>query len=278
MGRPENAVDCWLLNEEELGRWLCEKQPFNPPNLFAYAYFLRIRKPGDDIIEGYLGRRDMSESYHTQITSQYDYFNKYRDRKRIGVTFDKVICYEITEIFTSTPLLFTIKKIRQPEIVLNNNTTKIDGLPVSKMVHPIHFEDYSGIQFERLVFAYVLRMEDWDIIEWLGQTGDDDGRDIWGSKNDISYCYQCANYGKSVPFKKVTDDIDKLVKKRLIPDYFIVICGGRVSASIRTAIKNYAGQYGIKETRVWSGAEFEERLRKDVPALVERFVEGIEFP
>lgn len=30
---------------------------------------------------------------------------------------------------------------------------------------PIHFEDYSGFEFERLVFAYVVRERDWNSVE-----------------------------------------------------------------------------------------------------------------
>lgn len=49
-------------------------------------------------------------------------------------------------------------------------------------VQPIHFEDRSGTEFERLVFTYVIRSKEWDSIEWLGQTGKDGGRDIWVDK------------------------------------------------------------------------------------------------
>lgn len=47
-------------------------------------------------------------------------------------------------------------------------------------VQPIHFEDWSGQEFERLAFAYILRVEEWDTIDWYGQLGSDRGRDIWG--------------------------------------------------------------------------------------------------
>jgi hypothetical protein len=47
-------------------------------------------------------------------------------------------------------------------------------------VLPIHFEDFDGSQFERLVFAYHARTEKWKSLEWYGQAGSDLGRDIWG--------------------------------------------------------------------------------------------------
>ena len=51
-------------------------------------------------------------------------------------------------------------------------------------VQPIHFEDFDGSQFERLVFAYHWRSEDWRSLEWYGQTGSDLGRDIWGVRDN----------------------------------------------------------------------------------------------
>ena len=50
----------------------------------------------------------------------------------------------------------------------------------AKTVQPIHFEDFSGTEFERLVFAYHARTEKWLQLEWYGQVGSDLGRDIWG--------------------------------------------------------------------------------------------------
>jgi hypothetical protein len=47
-------------------------------------------------------------------------------------------------------------------------------------VQPIHFENFDGSQFERLVFAYHARTGKWKSLEWYGQTGSDLGRDIWG--------------------------------------------------------------------------------------------------
>lgn len=45
----------------------------------------------------------------------------------------------------------------------------------------IHFEDFGGTEFERLVFAYHVRAS-WTDLEWYGQTGSDQGRDIIGSE------------------------------------------------------------------------------------------------
>lgn len=141
---------------------------------------------------------------------------------------------------------------------------------------PIHFEDRSGNDFERLVFAYAVREKDWDSIEWLGQTGQDGGRDIWGEIQGETVCYLCANY-QNLTFKKAKEDIDKLVKHKTIPTTLIVACGGKITAGIRTQIKDYASTLGAK-IAVWSGVEIEEKLRKETPELIRRFVMGEQFP
>jgi hypothetical protein len=39
---------------------------------------------------------------------------------------------------------------------------------LSKYLRPVHFEDFDGLQFERLVFAYHARAEKWHSLEWYG--------------------------------------------------------------------------------------------------------------
>lgn len=169
------------------------------------------------------------------------------------------------------------KEIPIENVISYLNSGKRDTLTIEKIVLPIHFEDRSGGEFERLAFAFINSYKTWDTLEWLGQSGDDDGRDIWGVTSGKSFCYQCANY-RSLVTKKVTDDIDKLVKEGHIPDCFIVICGGRASVNSRSMIKSYAVQHGIKEIEIWTSVEFEEKLRKHAPELIRRFVHGEEFP
>jgi len=169
------------------------------------------------------------------------------------------------------------KEIPIENVISYLNSGRREALTIEKIVLPIHFEDRSGGEFERLAFAFINQYKTWDSLEWLGQTGDDDGRDIWGISVGKTFCYQCANY-RSLVTKKVTDDIDKLVKEGHAPDFFIVICGGRVSVNSRSMIKSYAAQFGIKDIEIWTGAEFEEKLRKLAPDLIKRFVHGEEFP
>lgn len=83
-------------------------------------------------------------------------------------------------------------------------------------VQPIHFEDFDGPQFERLVFAYHWRSENWRSLEWYGQTGSDLGRDIWGvreneTKDGESVCIQCVNRSR-LTFAKAEKDTAKVLK------------------------------------------------------------------
>jgi len=163
---------------------------------------------------------------------------------------------------------------------LQDELDKMLATPYAGMqltTHKIHFEDFSGEQFERLVFAAASRDRKWQWIEWLGESGADGGRDIWGGFENASWCYQCANYG-ILTFAKVKDDIDKLKLHQTIPDNFIVAGGGKVSAALRRKIIAYAKTAGIDSTMVWSGAEFEEMLRNKYPDLIERFMRGDSFP
>src|ERR1700731_384225 len=83
-------------------------------------------------------------------------------------------------------------------------------------VQPIHFDDFGGIQFERLVFAYHWRTGDWRSLEWYGQAGSDLGRDIWGvreneTQHPESVCIQCINR-KQLTFAKAEKDIAKVLR------------------------------------------------------------------
>lgn len=153
---------------------------------------------------------------------------------------------------------------------------------IEKTVHPIHFEDYSGQEFERLAFAYILRTEEWDKIDWYGQLGSDRGRDIWGILSNRDWnsniCYQCANHQK-ITFQKAKEDLDKICAgPNKIPSKFVLIIGGKISAKLRDKMADYIKIKNIPKYEIWSGIEFEERLRKNTPGLVQRFCNGVVFP
>jgi hypothetical protein len=154
----------------------------------------------------------------------------------------------------------------------------------NRVVQPIHFEDFDGHQFERLVFAYLWRTGTWQSLDWYGQAGGDSGRDIWGVREQDGnphtqkVCYQCANL-KSLSYKKVQDDVEKVLGcPNGKPDIFIIVAGGVVSAALKDKAKKLCEQKQIDKCEVWSGKEFEERLRANGESLLKRFIEGKLFP
>lgn len=52
-------------------------------------------------------------------------------------------------------------------------------MKIARTVRPVHFKDFSGLEFERRVFAYHL-CDRWTDLAWFGQTGSDQGRDVIG--------------------------------------------------------------------------------------------------
>jgi len=151
-------------------------------------------------------------------------------------------------------------------------------------VHRIHFDDYDGTSFERLVFAFLLRTNDWVSLDWYGQTGSDSGRDIWGVRENDKFlngqkiCALCANWQKLTK-AKAKSDLAKLKKGPSgLPDKCFLISGGVISAKLRDAIKKEASNASIRECEIWSGPEFEERLRGKAESLLKRFFGGEAFP
>jgi hypothetical protein len=149
----------------------------------------------------------------------------------------------------------------------------------STYVHPIHFEDFDGFQFERLVFAYYARAEMWRSLEWYGQTGSDLGRDIWGLRESgQSVCIQCVNRSK-LTFAKVKDDLAKVVRSAHgVPDQFRIVARGSISADMRDKIRAHVQGVGVGSCSLWSGQEFEEFLRFNTEPLLRRFIGGQTFP
>ncbi|NYE22084.1 hypothetical protein [Pigmentiphaga litoralis] len=132
-------------------------------------------------------------------------------------------------------------------------------------VSPGHFEDYSGIQFERLVFAYHVRMG-WRGLVWYGQSGGDQGSDISGiepfdDQPARKTIIQCANRG-TLTLAKAKADMGKAAKAASgVRDVFKFVCRGAVSDASRTRIEQAATSLGVAHLTIWSGVEFEENLR-----------------
>lgn len=146
-------------------------------------------------------------------------------------------------------------------------------------VQPIHFEDYAGSDFERLVFAYHVRTEKWKSLEWYGQTGSDLGRDIWLVREDgETVCIQCVNR-KQLRFSKIGDDLAKVLSApHGVPQRFRIVTSANVSAALRDKITAHVVSQGVKNCDTWSSREFEEFLRHGAESLLKRFAGGELFP
>jgi hypothetical protein len=150
---------------------------------------------------------------------------------------------------------------------------------MQRLTSRIHFDDFSGQQFERLCFAYLLRRHDGARVNWYGQLGGDRGRDIICAKSgQATIVVQCANFQR-LSFAKAQADLGKLAASATSRGaHFTLIAGGSVSGTLKDRIIAAATQAGFASADVISGAEFEEALRLHVPELLRRFVEGAEFP
>jgi len=153
---------------------------------------------------------------------------------------------------------------------------------IARTVRPIHFEDFSGSEFERLVFAYHL-CDGWTDLAWFGQTGSDQGRDIVGTRPfddqpDERTVIQCVNRGSLTQAKAEKDMAAAVNAVTGKPDAFKFVCRGNVSAQRRDEVRSAAAKLGVPKVAIWSGAEFEEHLRLRAEFLLQRLVEGVPFP
>lgn len=149
-------------------------------------------------------------------------------------------------------------------------------------VHPIHFGDYSGVQFERLVFAYHVRAG-WHDLVWHDQSEGDQGRDIacieeFCDRPVRRTIIQCANRD-TLTLAKAKADMTKAIKAASgKANAFTLVCRGAVSDIMRTRFSEAATALGIGHVAIWSSVELAENLRLRAGYLLQRFVHGVEFP
>jgi hypothetical protein len=156
-------------------------------------------------------------------------------------------------------------------------------LRFQKKVFPIHFLNLSGDEFERLVFASLFRMHAWHTLDWFGQTGGDDGKDIIGVRDNWygdpeTVVFACANW-KAFTSTKGISDIDKIVASLgNPPDEIVIVVGSNVSAETKEKCIAHGKSKGVNAVQIWAGAEFEEQLRFHADSVLRRFFEGEELP
>ncbi|MGZ3943339.1 MAG: hypothetical protein ACXVJB_00280 [Mucilaginibacter sp.] len=268
---PPDCRDCWFPQDYECTAML-QGKPFEPVYL-PYMYFKVLRRLDEDTLEVNIGRRDMATDFHETFVRGKEYFDHYLAHQPVYLTLDKRILYEVKEIIPGAPMSWLLKKVPAAKVA----ATVPGGIIPMITVQPLNFGPLGGTGFERLVHAYVLQVSQGKKVQWLGEAGGDQGRDIWVAGNGRTTCYQCANYGR-LTATKVTGDMDKLARHSHVPDHFILVCGGAVSAVLRDKVQAHGGKLGFGDIEVWSGTEFEERLRHQSPVILKRFAEGDPFP
>jgi hypothetical protein len=148
---------------------------------------------------------------------------------------------------------------------------------LSASVQPIDFSKLSGRDFERLVFALLVRRWAWRQIDWIGQQGADGGQDIAGVRfedlGEKRVVVLCANW-RRLTKAKVKSDLNKASSTTPPPDSFIVVSGGPVTATLRQGIAKLVQ----KPVLVWSGPELEELLRFHAGSVLRRFFDGVPLP
>lgn len=279
--KPSNSVEIKIQNDFYYKKIL--ERDYKNKSSMKDCYQKDFQTQKEKFVSQYshaLYKKELKEKTITSIKSNQhknrygkaiSFFNELVDGKPIDFS-KELIDYQTMYYVVAANEDYLFLHFLEGYDVTNANQSRPETI-----VGPIHFEDRGGTEFERLVFAFVSRLKHWEEIEWLGQTGDDEGRDIWGVFNGETYCYQCANYRKVV-FQKAQRDIMRLVDENHIPNYLIVVTGGRVSADMRTKIKQFAVSQNIHNVQVWSGTELEEKIRRDNPDLIRRFVNGETFP
>jgi len=77
----------------------------------------------------------------------------------------------------------------------------------------------------------------------------------------------------------VQEDFEKILRgPNGKPHAFVIVAGGTVSAALRDKTKKLCEKKQVYVNEIWSGKEFEERLRAKAESLLKRFVKGKEFP
>ncbi|MDL2406818.1 restriction endonuclease [Rhizobium calliandrae] len=132
-------------------------------------------------------------------------------------------------------------------------------MTIARTVWPIHFGDFSGTEFERLVFAYHL-CDGWTDLAWVGQTGSDQGRDIVGTRPfddqpDERTVIQCVNRGSLTQAKAEKDMAAAVKAKTGKPDAFKFVCRGSISAQRQDEVRSAAAKLGVPKVVIWSGVE-----------------------
>ena len=136
---------------------------------------------------------------------------------------------------------------------------------VTKTMGKLHFDDLDPGRFEHLCLSLLYTYRRWDEINHLGESGSDDGIDIFATdtlENGKSrkWVIQCKRYNKFY-VKDSKAVVDKLLSKNsFIPDTILIVVSCNVSKKTIETYKTYANIKGIKNPLIMTSSEMEAEL------------------
>ena len=143
--------------------------------------------------------------------------------------------------------------------------------PITRTKHQLPFDRLSSEDFERLCF-WLVEAEGFENVEYLGEGGSEQGRDIVAYRNNRRWVFQCKRVAQFGP-KAVEREIEKLdsVPETEKPDELVFIVTRPVTARTRTHARKL---WGSKEScHFWAGAELDRRVKQQHDIISEFFAE-----
>ncbi len=146
--------------------------------------------------------------------------------------------------------------------------------PITRTNHQLPFDRLSSEDFERLCL-WLVEAEGFENVEYLGEGGSEQGRDIVAYRDNRRWVFQCKRVVQFGP-KAAEREIEKLdsLPETEKPDELVFIVTRPVTARTRSHARKL---WRSKEScHFWSGAELDRRVKQQQDILSEFFApEGV---
>ncbi len=135
---------------------------------------------------------------------------------------------------------------------------------------PLPFETLGPWAFERLCF-WLIQREGFEMVEYLGAAGTDQGRDIAARRGQHKWIFQCRNVRSFGPHA-VQDELDKIFRceGHERPDVLTFVVPCSISANARKVAQDRCRSAGI-DCYFWAGTELDELIKNHSDILREFF-------
>ncbi len=112
---PIGTFPCWYISDNERHTSLKENKPFN--DHAPSCYFQMTGRLDNNFIEGHLGHSSFKGRFHENIIRDYDYFEKFHNRRPVYFTFDRITLHRLITIHPTKPLTFILKRVDKPKAI-----------------------------------------------------------------------------------------------------------------------------------------------------------------